>query len=57
MGKPALNDTAAEMQTVVHCLQSLVTIFKILVRQIDIIEMMKLMDFPDFRDMLWLVSG
>lgn len=56
MGKLALNDTAAELQTVVHRLQRVVTIFKILVRQIDIIEMMKLMDFPDFRNMLWLVS-
>ena len=57
MGKPALNDNSAELQTVVHRLQRVVTIFKVLVQQIDIIETMTPMDFLDFRDMLRPASG
>jgi len=57
MGQPALNDNSPEMQTVVHRLKRVVTILKVLVQQIDIMETMTPMDFLDFRDMLRPASG
>ena len=57
MGKPALNDNSPELQTVVHRLNRIVTILRVLVRQIDIMETMTPMDFLDFRDMLRPASG
>ncbi len=57
MSKPTLNDNSAELQTVVHRLQRTVTILKVLVQQIDILETMTPMDFLDFRDMLRPASG
>jgi tryptophan 2,3-dioxygenase len=55
--KPALNDNSPELQTVVHRLSRVVTILKVLVHQIDIMESMTPMDFLDFRDMLRPASG
>ncbi len=57
MSKPALNDNSPELQTVVHRLQRMVTILRVLVHQIDIMETMTPMDFLDFRDMLRPASG
>ena len=57
MSKPALNDNSPEMQTVVHRLNRVVTVLKVLVQQIDIMETMTPMDFLDFRDMLRPASG
>lgn len=57
MGMPSLNDNSPELQTVVHRLQRTVTILKVLVQQIDILETMTPMDFLDFRDMLRPASG
>jgi tryptophan 2,3-dioxygenase len=57
MNKPALNDNSPELQTVVHRLNRCVTIFRVLVHQIDIMETMTPMDFLDFRDMLRPASG
>ncbi len=57
MNKPSLNDNSSELQTVVHRLQRVVTILKVLVQQIDILETMTPMDFLDFRDMLRPASG
>jgi tryptophan 2,3-dioxygenase len=57
MGKPALNDNSPELQTVVHRLSRCVTILRVLVHQIDIMETMTPMDFLDFRDMLRPASG
>ncbi|GAO45106.1 tryptophan 2,3-dioxygenase [Flavihumibacter petaseus] len=57
MEQPALNDNSPELQTVVHRLQRCVTILKVLVQQIDIMETMTPMDFLDFRDMLRPASG
>ncbi|MEQ1675511.1 MAG: tryptophan 2,3-dioxygenase family protein [Chitinophagaceae bacterium] len=57
MGKPALNDNSPELQTVVHRLTRCVTILRVLVHQIDIMETMTSMDFLDFRDMLRPASG
>ena len=57
LSKPGLDDNSADLQTVVHRLQRVVTILKVLVQQIDIIETMTPMDFLDFRDMLRPASG
>lgn len=57
MQKPALNDNSPELQTVVHRLSRCVTILRVLVHQIDIMETMTPMDFLDFRDMLRPASG
>jgi len=57
MKKPALNDNSPELQTVVHRLNRMVVILRVLVHQIDILETMTPMDFLDFRDMLRPASG
>ncbi len=57
MSKTAIDDNSAELQTVVHRLQRVVTILKVLVQQIDILETMTPLDFLDFRDMLRPASG
>lgn len=57
MKKPALNDNSPELQTVVHRLNRIVTILKLLVHQIDVMETITPMDFLDFRDMLRPASG
>jgi len=57
MGKPFLNDNSADLQTIVHRLQRVATIQKLLVQQIDVLETMTAMDFLDFRDMLRPASG
>jgi tryptophan 2,3-dioxygenase len=57
MKKPSLNDNSPELQTVVHRLNRMVIIFRVLVHQIDILETMTPMDFLDFRDMLRPASG
>ncbi len=57
MKKPALNDNSPELQTVVHRLSRMVTIIRVLVHQIDVMETMTPMDFLDFRDILRPASG
>jgi tryptophan 2,3-dioxygenase len=57
MIKPSLNDNSPELQTVVHRLSRTVTILKLAVHQVDIMETMTPMDFLDFRDMLRPASG
>jgi tryptophan 2,3-dioxygenase len=57
MLKPSLNDNSPELQTVVHRLSRSVTILRLLVQQIDVMETMEPMDFLDFRDMLSPASG
>lgn len=57
MKKPALNDNSPELQTVVHRLNRMTVILRVLVHQIDILETMTPMDFLDFRDMLRPASG
>lgn len=57
LSKPSLNDNSPELQTVVHRLSRCVTILRVLVHQIDIMETMTPMDFLDFRDMLRPASG
>jgi tryptophan 2,3-dioxygenase len=57
MRKPSLNDNSPELQTVVHRLDRMGVILRVLVHQIDILETMTPMDFLDFRDMLRPASG
>ena len=57
LGQPTLNDDSPELQTIVHRLSRCVTILKVLVHQIDIMETMNPMDFQDFRDLLRPASG
>jgi tryptophan 2,3-dioxygenase len=57
MLSPSLNDNSPELQTVVHRLSRVVTILKLLVHQVDVMETMTPMDFLDFRDMLRPASG
>ena len=57
MQKPAINDNSPELQTVVHRCSRVVSILKLLVQQIDIMETMTPMDFLDFRDLLRPASG
>jgi tryptophan 2,3-dioxygenase len=57
MRKPSLNDNSPELQTVVHRLNRIAVILRVLVHQIDILETMTPMDFLDFRDMLRPASG
>lgn len=57
LSRPALNDNSPELQTVVHRLNRCVTILRVLVHQVDIMETMTPMDFLDFRDMLRPASG
>lgn len=57
MGKPEVNDNSPELQTVVHRLGRVVTILKLLVHQIDILETMTPLDFHEFRDFLRPASG
>jgi tryptophan 2,3-dioxygenase len=57
MKKPAINDNSPELQTVVQRCSRVVSILKLLVQQIDIMETMTPMDFLDFRDLLRPASG
>jgi tryptophan 2,3-dioxygenase len=57
MRKPSINDNSPELQTVVHRLNRMAVILKVLIHQIDILETMTPMDFLDFRDLLRPASG
>jgi tryptophan 2,3-dioxygenase len=57
MRKSSLNDNSPELQTVVHRLNRMAVILRVLIHQIDILETMTPMDFLDFRDMLRPASG
>ena len=57
MSQPALNDNSPELQTVVHRLNRMITILRVLIHQVDVMETMTPMDFLDFRDMLRPASG
>lgn len=57
MSKPSLNDNSPDLQTIVRRMNRCVTILRILIQQIDIMETMTPMDFLDFRDLLRPASG
>lgn len=55
--QPSINDNSPQLQTIVHRLQRVNTIMRVLVQQMDIMETMTPMDFLDFRDLLRPASG
>ena len=57
MRKDAVNDNSAELQTIVHRTSRVITILKLLVQQIDILETMTPLDFHEFRDFLRPATG
>ncbi|RYG32855.1 MAG: tryptophan 2,3-dioxygenase, partial [Chitinophagaceae bacterium] len=57
MNQPVVNDNSPDLQKMVHRLNRVETILKVLVHQMDIMETMTPMDFLDFRDMLRPASG
>ena len=57
MSQESINDNTPQLQTVVHRLNRVGTILKVLVHQIDIMETMTPMDFLEFRDLLRPASG
>ncbi len=57
MTKPEVNDKSSDLQVVVHRLNRIVVILKMLVNKIDVLETMTPMDFLDFRDYLRPASG
>jgi tryptophan 2,3-dioxygenase len=57
MRKPSLNDNSPELQVVVHRMNRMAVILRVLIHQIDILETMTPMDFLDFRDLLRPASG
>jgi tryptophan 2,3-dioxygenase len=57
LSQEKLNDNSADLQTAVHRFKRIVTILKVLVQQVDIIETMTPLDFLEFRDALRPASG
>jgi len=57
MDRPSLNDNSPDLEMIVHRLRRCVSILRLLVNQIEIMETMTPMDFLDFRDMLRPASG
>ncbi|MBC8173685.1 MAG: tryptophan 2,3-dioxygenase, partial [Chitinophagales bacterium] len=57
MNKEIVNDNSPAVQTIGHRSARIITILKVLVHQIDILETMTPLDFHDFRDMLRPASG
>jgi tryptophan 2,3-dioxygenase len=55
--KPEIQDNSPDLYMVNHRLSRVVTILKVLVQQIDIMETMTPLDFLDFRDLLRPASG
>ena len=57
LNKESVNDNSPELQTIMHRSSRVVTILKVLVHQIDILETMTPLDFYEFRDFLRPASG
>ncbi|MEI6949122.1 tryptophan 2,3-dioxygenase family protein [Paraflavisolibacter sp. H34] len=57
MRQPTLNDNSPLLQTVVHRLERMAVVLRVLIHQIDVLETMTPMDFLDFRDQLRPASG
>src|ERR1041385_473647 len=55
--KPSADDDGPDMNVVVHRLKRIVEIWKLLNRQIDVLETMTPLDFLDFRSRLEGASG
>ena len=56
-GKPSINDNSGDLQIVVHRMRRIVTILRLLVQQINVMETMTPLDFLDFRSLLRPASG
>jgi tryptophan 2,3-dioxygenase len=54
---PEVNDNEPTMQMVVHRTERIITILRLLVDQINVMETMTSLDFLDFRDLLRPASG
>jgi tryptophan 2,3-dioxygenase len=52
-----VNDNSPQLQAITHRTGRIVTILKLLVQQIDVLETMTPLDFHDFRDLLRPASG
>jgi tryptophan 2,3-dioxygenase len=57
MKQEEVNDNSPQLQAIVHRSSRIVTILKLLVQQIDVLETMTPLDFHDFRDLLRPASG
>jgi tryptophan 2,3-dioxygenase len=57
MGNETINDNSPDFQLIIQRLKRVVTIFKLLVQQIDVLETMTPMDFLSFRDHIRPASG
>jgi len=57
LSKPAADDNGPDMHLVVHRLQRVVEIWKLLNHQVDVLETMTPLDFLEFRDLLHGASG
>ena len=55
--KGKIDDNSDDLQTVVHRLKRIVTILRVLIQQVDVLETMTPMDFLEFRDILRPASG
>ena len=57
LSKPAADDDGPDMNVVVHRLQRVVEIWKLLNHQVDVLETMTPLDFLEFRELLHGASG
>lgn len=57
MEAPEVKDNSPAMQTAVHRTERIITILRLLVDQINVMETMTSLDFLDFRDLLRPASG
>lgn len=57
LSAPSINDNSPALNTVVHRVERILEILRVLIQQINIIETMTPLDFLDFRNMLRPASG
>jgi tryptophan 2,3-dioxygenase len=57
LAKPTINDNDQTLQVAVHRTRRIITILRLLVDQINVMETMSSLDFLDFRDLLRPASG
>ena len=57
LSKPTINDNDQTLQVAVHRSRRIITILRLLVDQINVMETMSSLDFLDFRDLLRPASG
>jgi tryptophan 2,3-dioxygenase len=57
LSRPTINDNDQTLQLVVHRTRRIITILRLLVDQINVMETMSSLDFLDFRDLLRPASG